>query len=85
MQEGGKQIAYFYDKILAEEETELDVDGSAVLETEVNARDTPIHKYCGMRRDAISPALDDRAMNSHIRVTLNVVLPASKLPQTLSA
>jgi hypothetical protein len=27
----GKQIAYFYDTILAEEETELDVNGSAAV------------------------------------------------------
>ena len=27
----GKQIAYFYDSILAEEETELDLDGSVAI------------------------------------------------------
>ena len=27
----GKQIAYFYDTVLAEEETELDLDGSVAI------------------------------------------------------
>jgi hypothetical protein len=34
----GKQIAYFYDKILAEEETELDVDGSVVVPAKGDTR-----------------------------------------------
>ena len=34
----GKQIAYFYDKILAEEETELDVDGSVAVPAKGDTR-----------------------------------------------
>jgi len=42
----GKQIAYFYDKILAEEETELDVDGSVILPAKGDTRQHGGKTWC---------------------------------------